>query len=232
MQAAGIFNAANHVVGMQSAGIANEAETVHGAQFAAIYNRAEKVRGLQIGIYNQTKTLNGVQFGLINKVDSIEKGVSIGLLNFLKKDRFHELEFSINTFNTVNTVFLNYRLGGSVFHGIIGAGTNWERGHVEMRLGFGNMTKLVDNVYLQSSIYAVNSSYYRRDMWLSYQDNWSTFSCGLAYYWGEKIGIKITPNLNIWGNWNYKNHFFDNTNSLRDRMSWNVSLDVGLSIKL
>jgi hypothetical protein len=187
-------------------------------QFASIYNRAERVRGLQIGLYNQTKTLNGVQIGLVNKVDTIEKGVSIGLFNFLKKDRFQELELSTNTYNTT---FLTYRLGGSVLHGILGVGSSWEYGHLEWRFGFGNMTKLAGSLYLQSSIYWTNSSYYNRNLWLSHQDYWNTLSCGLAYYWGDKIGIKVTPNLNLWNN--YRRSF---------SMSYDFSLDVGLSIKL
>jgi hypothetical protein len=222
IQFAGIYNAADTLAGIQFSSIANEAETVEGMQFAGIYNRAERVRGLQMGLFNQTKTLNGVQIGLINKVDTIEKGVSIGLLNFLKKDRFHELELSTNTYHTT---FLNYRLGGSVLHGLIGVGSSWEYGHLELRFGFGNMTKLTGSLYLQSSLYAVNSSYYGRNIWQTYQDSWTTLSSGLAYYWGNKIGIKVIPNLNLWTNYG---NFFRN----RNRMSYDFSLDVGLSIKL
>jgi hypothetical protein len=219
IQVAGIYNAADMLIGIQVGGIANEAKAVHGAQIAGIYNKAEHVRGLQIGFINTTKTLSGTQIGFINKVDTIHRGISIGVLNFFKQDRSHELEISTNTYNTT---FLNYRLGGSILHGLIGAGTNWKNRHLELRLGFGNITRLKNNLHLQTSLYRTNSSYYRRNMWLNYQDNWTTLSCGLVYYWGDKIGIKVVPALNYWTDWN---------RSFANLGSYDFSLDVGLSIK-
>ncbi|MCL2027907.1 MAG: hypothetical protein FWG79_05400 [Bacteroidales bacterium] len=228
MQWAGIYNAADSLEGMQWAAIANEAKDVHGAQFAGIYNKAESVRGVQFGLINSTKTLSGVQFGLINKVDTIEKGVSIGLFNFLKKDRFQELELSYNTYQTT---FLNYRLGGRKLHALLGVGTSWEHRHLEWRLGFGNQTRLLkSDFYLQPSIFWTNSSYYHRNFWQTYQDNWTSLTCGIAYYWGNKIGFKITPALNYWVDWNRP--WRENNNNLTDRVSYDFALEFGLSVKL
>ncbi|MDR2908127.1 MAG: hypothetical protein LBU91_09100 [Bacteroidales bacterium] len=227
IQWSGIYNAADSLSGMQASAIANEAKYVHGAQMAGIYNRADEVKGLQIGFVNSTKTLSGVQIGFFNKVDTIKSGVSIGLFNFLKKDRFQELEFSHNTYSTS---YLTYRIGGYKLHGIMAAGTSWQDGNLAFRLGVGNNTRLVGSLFLQSAIYANNVSYYRRDMKLEYQDNFGTLSCGLAYYWGDKIGLKITPAFNYWVDWDGFGD--DRRSSFKDHaLSWDVSLDVGLSIK-
>jgi hypothetical protein len=226
IQMGGIYNAADSLTGMQVAGIANEAKTVHGAQIAGIYNKADHVRGLQIGFINTAKTLSGTQIGFINKVDTIHKGISIGVLNFFKQDRFHELEISTNTYNTT---FLNYRLGGSVLHALFGIGSSFKDGHVELRFGFGNMTKLTGSLYLQTSLYGVNSSYYNRNVWLTYQDYWTTLSSGLVYYWGDKIGIKIVPALNYWVDWNRP---WRSNGGFTERASYDFALEFGLSIKL
>jgi hypothetical protein len=227
MQWAGIYNAADTVTGMQWAAIANEAEVVTGMQWGGIYNRAERVRGLQMGLYNQTKVLNGVQIGLINKVDTIEKGVSFGLFNFLKKDRFQELEFGVNIgADNYSVTYLNYRLGGHVFHGLLGIGTTWKDGHFESRVGFGNNTRFVDNLYLQTSWYWTSSNYYFRtnQRWTNNHDSWATLSCGLAYYWGNKIGIKVIPKVNNWLDFSSR--------SSRFIWSYDFGVDFGLSIKL
>ena len=229
IQVTGIYNAADNVTGIQVSGIANEAKAVEGMQITGIYNQAERVRGIQVGLYNRTGTLHGVQIGLVNKVDTIEKGVSLGLFNYLGHDRFREFEISTNTYNTT---FLNYRLGGHIFHGLLGIGTSWQQGHLELRWGFGNMTQLTGSLYLQSSLYWVNSSYYVRNMWLQTQNSWTTLSSGLVYYWGDKIGIKVIPNLNMWSHWhNRYSIFVPEPRFTRHRFSWGASLEVGLSIK-
>ncbi|MDR0438353.1 MAG: hypothetical protein LBH22_08660 [Bacteroidales bacterium] len=244
IQWSGIYNVADTLIGIQSSGIANEATTIEGMQWAGIYNRADRVRGIQIGLYNETKTLNGVQIGLINKVDSIEKGVSIGLFNFLKHDRFHELEVIQSTYHTT---FLSYRLGGRKLHGLMAIGTDIDVAFVsnktftmDFRLGVGNNTQLWNNLHLQTSLYRSSSIFSDASPIFSEQfrhrfgsDNWTTLSSGLVYYWGNKIGIKIVPSLNMW---RYKRPTPLNSNwktwTLQNRFGFDMSLDVGLSIKL
>ena len=223
VQAAGIYNAADSVAGMQASGIANEAQYVQGGQWAGIFNRAKHVNGVQIGLINSTKTLSGVQIGLFNKVDTIHKGISIGVFNFLKKDRFQELELSANL---RGSTYLTYRIGGSIFHGIIGIGTSWKDGNLDTRFGFGNSTRLKGSLYRQSAIYGNSSGYYQSDWDDNYHDNWMTVSCGLAYYWGDKIGLKITPSYNLWIE--HTGHKWNENLSA----SYEFGLDFGLSIRL
>ncbi len=230
VQASGIYNVADSIEGLQASGIANEAKYVRGGQFAGIFNRAEYVNGVQVGLVNSTKKLSGVQIGLFNKVDTIEKGLSIGVFNFLKKDRFQELELSMSTqssSSSFHSTFLTYRLGGSMLHGLISIGSNWKDGNVHTRIGFGNLTRIKGDFYLQSALYWNNSHYYNGNKkWdTSYQDNWTTLSCGLVYYWGEKVGIKVAPNFNLWNE--YIGHDWD-----ENWFSYDLGVDVGLSIRL
>ncbi|MCL2682725.1 MAG: hypothetical protein FWE63_04465 [Bacteroidales bacterium] len=239
IQLAGIYNVADTVVGIQNAGIANEATTVEGMQLSGIYNRAERVRGIQIGLYNETKTLHGVQIGLINKVDSIEKGVSIGLFNFLKHDRFHELEVIQSTYHTT---FLSYRMGGRKLHAVMAVGTDIDVAFIspktfnmDFRIGVGNHTRLWNNLHLQTSLYRSFSIFsdqpiFKNPLRDMGTDNWTTLSTGLVYYWGDKVGIKIVPSWNIW---RYQKRTYMNGGWSRGGWFGNdVSLDVGLSIKL
>jgi hypothetical protein len=238
IQTAGIFNAADTLIGIQTSGIANEATTVEGMQMSGIFNRAERVRGIQIGLYNETKTLHGVQIGLINKVDTIEKGVSLGLFNFLKNDRFQELEVLASTYNTT---FLSYRMGGRKLHAIMAVGTDIDVAFVsqktfnmDFRLGIGNNTRLWNNLHLQTSLYSnfsiFSDSPVFKDRSRFGSDNWTTLSSGLVYYWGDKVGIKVVPSWHIW---RYKNRTYMDGGWIRSgRFGNDVSLDIGLSIKL
>jgi hypothetical protein len=242
IQVAGIYNVADTVIGIQVAGISNEAEAVEGMQFAAIFNRAERVRGIQLGLYNRTNALHGVQIGFVNKVDTIEKGVSLGLFNILKHDRFRELEI-IQTM-PYHTTFLGYRMGSSRFHALMAVGTDIDLAFVrqktfnmDLRFGFGNMTNLWDNLHLQTSLYRTLSMFSDASIFDNRArfgtDSWTTLSSGLVFYWGDKIGIKVVPSWHIW-RYRARTHYGDGWSSwIRSgRFGSDVGIDIGLSIKL
>jgi len=211
-------------------------------QVSGIFNRAEHVRGIQIGFYNQTKTLHGVQIGFINKVDTIQKGVSLGLFNVLKNDRFQELEVLASTYNVT---FLSYRMGGRKLHAIMAVGTDIDVAFVhpktfnmDFRFGFGNNTRLWNNLHLQTSLYRsynVFSDGLENNLIAFFthgfgRDRWTTLSSGLVYYWGDKIGLKVVPSWHIW---RYKNRTdMYGGWSRSGRFGHDLGLDIGLSIKL
>lgn len=78
LQLAFLFNGACHVKGLQ----------------LATANGASVVEGTQIGVVNVAKKLKGTQFGIVNIVDSVEKGVPIGVLSFVKHGGYQRLEIS------------------------------------------------------------------------------------------------------------------------------------------
>lgn len=230
IQMAGIYNVADSLTGLQSSWIVNEAETVKGVQASAIYNQSNRIDGLQIGLVNRTKSLSGVQIGLINKADTVYKGVSIGLFNFISKDRFRELELTATSFGSV---LLNYRIGTPRFHCVIGAGTNYDMdaNNVELRFGIGNQTRLANHLYLQTTLYSSNLTFQNKAVRTRYKwswDNWAILSSGLVYYWGDKIGIKVMPSFHYWKNKSIDFGEFEP----RDWGSYELGVDFGLSIKL
>jgi len=93
-QVAGFVNVAGRKQnGLQAAGFFNYAGRLNGLQVAGFMNFAKRyTRGSQISTFlNFTHKLNGVQVALINICDTVESGVSIGLLNFVKHG-IHDLE--------------------------------------------------------------------------------------------------------------------------------------------
>ena len=226
VQIAGIYNHSGDVRGAQISGISNVAENVDGAQIGAIFNHSRRTRGVQIGLVNSTEALSGVQIGLVNRADTTHRGVSIGLINVGRYDRFREIEVN----HTLHgSTLLGYRTGRPVFHTMFAVGTNWERGHFESRVGFGNLTRLFHSFYLQTSLYWNNSTsrLQRNDFETRrfQHDSWTTLSAGLVFYWGDRLGIKIAPNLQYWTN-------FNRPLSQTWTISYAFGLDFGLSVRL
>lgn len=112
--------------GMQN-GFINRAETMKGIQDGFInvvkyealglqngfINTAGSLTGVQLGFINATEKLNGVQIGFINTVDSLENGVPIGFLSFVRHGGYHAFEVSTDERYPVN---LSYKIGVEKFY--------------------------------------------------------------------------------------------------------------------
>lgn len=86
-QLTGFVNVAqDSVMGGQFAGFANiNRNGIKGAQAAGFVNVASEVKGAQLaGFLNVAKHVRGSQVALINVADSVNKGVTFGLFNFIK----------------------------------------------------------------------------------------------------------------------------------------------------
>jgi len=227
MQWSGVYGVADTLKGLQWSGIASEAKVVQGMQWGGIISRADQVRGLQMGLINSTRSLSGVQIGLVNRADTTHSGLSIGLININNRDRFREIEVNVTTHGST---LLGYRIGRPVFHTMFAVGTNWNRNYIETRFGFGNLTRLHNSLYLQTSFYGNHStSRLHRNSWREtprfQHDNWMTLSSGLVYYWGGRLGIKVIPSFQYWTN-------FNRPLSRIWTASYAFGLDVGLSVRL
>lgn len=135
-QFAGISNySGNTENAAQFAGITNIAvDGVTPLQFAGIANVADKVYGLQLaGIVNVAKYVKGVQLGFINYAGESD-GVSIGLINIVRKRGKKEFEISFS--EALNTV-LSFRLGTDKFYTIFSGGVNFINKPVEYAAGIG-----------------------------------------------------------------------------------------------
>lgn len=122
LQVAGLFNTiGGKMNGIQIAGLFNKVlDTASGIQIAGISNYAEEVKGVQFaGLFNVAKKVKGLQLaGLVNVADSSD--YPIALINFIKNGR-KSLSFS---YDELHYMHLDFRSGGRVLYGLIGAGYN------------------------------------------------------------------------------------------------------------
>lgn len=136
LQAAGLFNTTGgNMRGIQIAGAYNQVlNNTSGVQVAGITNAAGDVKGLQVaGLFNIAKKVKGVQLaGLFNVADSSD--YPIGLLNFIKNGR-KSLSLS---YDELQYLHIDFRSGGRVLYGIIGAGSNFKQSDKwAFDMGFG-----------------------------------------------------------------------------------------------
>ncbi len=84
-QVAGFLNLSRNMDGLQAAGFLNIADEVKGGQIAGFMNKASQVDGAQIsGFINTAKKIKGSQIGVFNFADSMQGGIPIGFLSFIK----------------------------------------------------------------------------------------------------------------------------------------------------
>jgi hypothetical protein len=192
-QFAGIVNMSEHTKGAQFAGIANMTEKSDGAQFAGIANISKEVSGASFaGIFNRTGTLQGCQFGLVNVIDTIESGISIALVNIVKKGYYHEWSLSFADYLNVG---VSYKMGIQKFYTIFTAGGNfltkdklWGYG-----VGFGNRTELNRRFDFQPEI--VMYQYFPYNFKNIQQTSATHLKFGFICKLNERFGIVVAPSL-------------------------------------
>lgn len=182
VQVAGIKNAANDVKGIQVAGISNQSNDLSGIQVGFV-NVANQMNGLQVGFINKVKKMEGLQVGFINKIDTLGDGLPIGFLNIVKNKPYFEIEA---LYSFANATRLNFRFGTPIFHTILGGGIYFTQPYygVEFVFGCGNEIKLAPNLYWQSEILSAYVMEQYADI------GRSSLSTGLAYYIGDRLGLK------------------------------------------
>lgn len=239
IQVGGISNISKDVRGLQVGGIYNKSENIEGLQVSFV-NKAKNVKGVQTGFINKAKSLNGVQFGFINILDSLKGGVPIGFINIVKSDFYFEIEA---LYVSTNSLKLNFRFGSSLFHTIIGGGVYFaelpQNLIGEFTFGFGNNAHLVQNLYWQSSITGSLAHGGSVNSW----SRKNTISTGLVYFIGDRVGIKVMPNIFV-----INDNYWDQNSNLKDNLyrrviqnthlyewGWGflgLGLELGVSIKI
>lgn len=135
-QLAGVVNYSGNIQkAVQFAGVSNIAASGSTPfQFAGVLNVADEVTGLQFaGVVNVAKKVKGVQFGLFNYAEESD-GVSIGLINIVKKGGKHEFEVAFS--EALNTA-VSFKLGTDKFYTIFSGGINYLNKPVEYAAGLG-----------------------------------------------------------------------------------------------
>jgi len=149
----------SNAVGMQNGFVNTVGEELKGLQTGFV-NSAMSILGVQSGFINSTKKLNGLQLGFINSVDTLQSGVAVGFLSFVKHGGFHAIELSANENYLLN---LSYKIGTKGFYTFPFLSYN---PHLSDRcaigFGFGSNLQLANRVFLNpelSSSFAISDNY-------------------------------------------------------------------------
>ena len=193
IQTGGLFNVANNMKGIQVSGITNMAKKTEGVQIAGLGNISKEISGVSIGgVFNLTEKLQGVLFGgVINVIDTVESGVSIALINIVRKGFYDEWAL---TFSDYQNVGLNYKMGMQKFYTIFSAGANFKEDNLWVfGIGFGNRTALSRRIDFQPEIIAYQ--YFPTDFRKVQNTTASHLKIGFVYNLNDKLGIAVAPSI-------------------------------------
>jgi len=244
IQCAGIVNVAENVKGMQFAGITNLSEKSDGVQIAGIANISREVSGVSIGgIFNRTGTLRGIQIGgIVNVIDSLESGISISLVNIVKKGAYKEWSLAFADYMNVG---LSYKFGIQKFYILFTAGANFLENNLWISgIGFGHRSSLGSRFDFQPEI--VSYQYYPWNFKNVYHLTSNHLKIGFIYKLNDRLGISIAPSLYLlngdarrtervgsippfaeWKkNYSYQNRYFEIDDVIR--YSFGAGISVGL----
>jgi hypothetical protein len=205
VQMAGMFNTDQQASGVQIAGLFNRARSFNGGvQLAGLFNTTDQLKGFQLAgfcnssageagsqfssVFNVAKKVKGFQFALVNIADSSD--YTIGILNFIKNG---EKSLSLSTDETLFT-HLDFRSGGRVLYGLIGAGYKFGNDEVKYALdiGFGahivNKGKFsLNGEYATQLITDTEKKFYQTD----------SFKILSGYKLNNHLRLFAGPSLNI-----------------------------------
>lgn len=122
--------------GLQVAGFSNvHTRDMKGAQIAGAANITTGcLKGVQIaGLFNHTRRLQGIQIAPFNYVDSLEKGVPIGVLSFVRNG-YIGVEFAAS--ETMYGVF-SFKTGIRKFYNILSVGAAYRNNMIIWGWGYG-----------------------------------------------------------------------------------------------
>ena len=203
VQISGFVNGAANIKGVQIGGLGSAAQNVTGIQIGGISNLAQNITGLQVAsVYNRIDTLRGVSIGIASFADSIEKGISLSLVNIVRQGFYREWELSFSDY--ANTA-LSYRMGTPKFYTVYTTGVSsiedednrWITG-----VGFGNRTRIVKRFYFQPEL--VSLIHLPTNL-KSVQNVEARLKLGFGYYINEKFGLSLAPSVYAMSdNWEIK----------------------------
>lgn len=180
--------------GMQVSGFMNYGGGGKITQIAGFTNIAKKKsKGMQMaGFFNFAGKLKGVQIAPFNYVDSLEKGVPIGFLSFVRNG-YHALEFS--TTETMYGVF-SFKTGVRQFYNILSTGVGYRNNRILWGWGYGlgGMIPLSEkwNLSIEGLCYQMN------------EGTWFTNRMNLLNKLNVIVSWRVTKRLEVFGglSWN------------------------------
>ncbi len=184
----------NTVEGVQASGFYNQANGIKGVQAAGFLNlNSGDVDGVQIsGFLNVAKRLRGTQIGIINVTDTLDQGVAIGFLSFIRNG-YRAVEVSGNE---SQYAVVNFKTGTRSFYNILSVGARVQDDRILWGWGYGvgSMIPVSQRVALNLEVlgYHIN------------EDEWYTENLNELYKGQAVFSVDLTKHLAIFGgpSWN------------------------------
>ena len=181
--------------GIQVSGFANViGDEMQGIQVSGFANVVgEEMKGVQIGLFNRVRTSKGLQIGLVSINDTVDYGVSLSLINIVKKGAYREWELS---FSDYANVALSYKMGTQKFYTLYTAGVNFIEDNLWVfGIGFGNRTPIGNRFDFQPEL--VFSNYFPTDFKNIQNTGASRLKLGFVYNINEKFGLSLAPSVYV-----------------------------------
>lgn len=197
VQAAGFMNVnGGHSTGTQIAGFMNvNVKDAQGMQAAGFGNIVlGTVKGSQIsGFLNVARRLYGTQIGVFNFADTIEKGIPIGVLSFVRKGGLKKVEvFGSETFQ-VNSAF---KTGVKHFYNILYLGYQLEPDYFRWAFGYGIGTEvsLGQKAYLDFDLLSMHVN--ENEEFTQAVNLNNRFQISFGYKLAKGLSLFVGPNIN------------------------------------
>ncbi len=201
LQIGGLYNHAVKATGGQISGLLNTVDSATTfLHIAGLYNHAANIKGIQIsGLVNTCDTLEGLQIGIFNRANYVKKGLSIGLINYVKNG-YHKLEISHNDLGTTS---IGYRSGWAPLHMHYFGGVNLvnkDQRFFQPGMGIASSLPLSKTINFEADANIRNT--HRVDDFSSWDFNMhNQLMLGLSWQPFKKIGIRTGITLNhFWYN--------------------------------
>jgi hypothetical protein len=230
IQGSGFANVANgDMKGVQVSGFANVAngdmKGIQGSGFANVTTGTHK--GVQAsGFFNYARKLRGVQLSFVNVADTVEKGIPIGFLSFVRNG------YKVIQIGGNETLYgeISFKTGVRQFYNILSLGASTKSGSIKWGFGYGIGTLIPLGKRLDLSLEGV-SYQISEDAWYNNHMNLlNRLNLSLSYNFTKTIGVYAGGNWNVLvtGNEIDSEHSHHKTNEVSMYPGFAAGLRIGL----
>lgn len=183
----GFVNAsAGNVDGIQTAYVNAAADSLDGIQVGLVNVTGKDTDGAQIGFVNRTRKLNGFQCGFINVADSVEGGVPLAFISFVKKGGYRAIGYYADEYSPLN---FSFRIGIKNLYTSFNYSVLLNQESVSSYgFGVGTIIPINNRFYLNPELSFQNTA----SDFLSFQSR-TVFNFSLGYDVTDNLHISLGP---------------------------------------
>lgn len=211
LQLSGFANVAlDSVAGIQGSGFANIADgDVSGIQASGFANITTGTQsGVQAsGFFNYARRLNGVQVGVVNVADTVERGIPVGFLSFVRHG-YHVVQIGGN-----ETLYgeISYKTGVRRFYNILAVGASVIDNNMRWGFGYGIGTLIPVGKRFDISIEGVSYHLNENSWFNGYLNSLNRLNVSACYQITRYLGAYAGVSANVWvthGGHDFDHHYY------------------------